>query len=1140
MKTKKILSGILFCLLFLSLSLFFCLSAKTEAAEAFGEKVITFEIENDKDYFVKALGASKEWSVKEGKFYSDSWAKTALNIAVPTAGEKYISLDFCVQNDAFFLVGFLKDVNAANHGVDYSLVFNPTNKSTYVYRGSLSQTTWQASAAVNFCDGQEHNLVIKVKDGVISYAIDGTALYTDKVFDGYKTDGTEYIYLALESSTVTTSIDNVKFSKLAPSAEIAGSQSITFEIENDKDYFVKALGASKEWSVKEGKFRADSWAKTALNIAVPTAGEKYISLDFCVQNDAYFLVGFLKDVNAANHDVDYSLVFNPSNKSTYVYRGSLSQATWQASAAVNFCDGQEHNLVIKVKDGVISYAIDGTALYTDKVFDGYKTDGTEYIYLALESSTVTTSIDNVEFCGENPAEYKVDFEMTGASIRLYGETGMRFQTVVSKNDKIEIVREGTLIMPQRLLNEELTLFTADVLDIPAKNYYYGDEASATHCFTGVLTKIPESRYNEDITARAYVVYKRLNSDIEVVSYSAAVTRSVSYVAERALESGECTERERQLLKGILAKASGDITLEDFDEYAPDYAFTGEVRVSTEKVASDMGNGLRVTPLSAGKKHSVTVNFGKTDRSNKSYLRIFMRNSGLSALDFSLTGINESDFDIRPVITDKEGKTADSVFAGFEGYLAWEIPEGVTELSSVTFGGNAGEEYIYYTLDSIVLTDNVYGNLFEAQKTIVQQKRQIENILDAALYKKVQTKEETEYSPSSLAGYEHIKAITYDGISFGNGRTKVFAYVGFPLGASKDSPVPAMVLVHGGGGHPYLQWVKAWNDRGYAAIAMETTGCFPKKGNVCINESDNDNFVYGLGSNPDFQEDGYVDSLRREFPVSYAEIDKHWAIYGLTCVEYAHNILRADERVDSEKIGITGVSWGGVTASLAIGYDTRYAFAVPVYGTAYLGGEMHSFDKFGNEYVHALWAAEDRLDNFKNPVMWWAYNDDNNFAVPAYVNSYVHSVRNNEKDVLVMLGNWSHSHGSVFYYENEYSAVFADSVVKGGAGFVRFGNQPSGGEINCALVVPEGAVVTGATVYYITEKMTYTVFDKFGWGNAYPFLTQTWQTSSTAVTVTEDGRLTGSIPEDVKGYYVNVEFSIGGVNSQVSSVFTEII
>ena len=67
-----------------------------------------------------------------------------------------------------------------------------------------------------------------------------------------------------------------------------------------------------------------------------------------------------------------------------------------------------------------------------------------------------------------------------------------------------------------------------------------------------------------------------------------------------------------------------------------------------------------------------------------------------------------------------------------------------------------------------------------------------------------------------------------------------------------------------------------------------------------------------------------------------------------------------------------------------------------------------------------------------------------------------------------------------------------------------------------------------------------MFDKFGWGNAYPFLTQTWQTSSTAVTVTEDGRLTGSIPEDVKGYYVNVEFSIGGVNSQVSSVFTEII
>lgn len=429
--------------------------------------------------------------------------------------------------------------------------------------------------------------------------------------------------------------------------------------------------------------------------------------------------------------------------------------------------------------------------------------------------------------------------------------------------------------------------------------------------------------------------------------------------------------------------------------------------------------------------------------------------------------------------------------------------------------------------------------FCEEKDIIRQREQIESILNSALYKEVAVKEISSYNPLSLKGYEHIKAITYDGITIGTNKTKVFAYVGFPKQASKAAPVPAIVLVHGGGGHPYLKWVKAWNDRGYAAIAMETTGYFPKKGEFCISECDNGNFVYGLDSNSDFAETGYVDCPDRLFPTSYAEIDKHWAIYGLVTVEYAHNILRQDERVDNDKIGITGISWGGVTASLAIGYDTRYAFAVPVYGTAYLGGKLHSFGDFGNEYVHALWGAENRLDNFKNPVMWWAYNDDNNFSVPAYVDSYRQSVRNNDKDVLVMLGGWEHSHEAVFSLEDKYSMAFADSIVKGSVGFVRFSEQPNGRNMNCKVNIPVGATVKGANLYYITEKMSYAVFDKFGWGHSYTFLAQNWQISATAITVKDNGTVIGKIPPEAKGYYINVVFSVGETETQVSSVFVEI-
>ena len=58
-------------------------------------------------------------------------------------------------------------------------------------------------------------------------------------------------------------------------------------------------------------------------------------------------------------------------------------------------------------------------------------------------------------------------------------------------------------------------------------------------------------------------------------------------------------------------------------------------------------------------------------------------------------------------------------------------------------------------------------------------------------------------------------------------TRVFAWWGLPRGASAQRKVPAMVLVHGGGGTAFARWVKTWNDRGYAAIAMDTCGKIPQ-------------------------------------------------------------------------------------------------------------------------------------------------------------------------------------------------------------------------------------------------------------------------------------------------------------------------
>ncbi len=87
----------------------------------------------------------------------------------------------------------------------------------------------------------------------------------------------------------------------------------------------------------------------------------------------------------------------------------------------------------------------------------------------------------------------------------------------------------------------------------------------------------------------------------------------------------------------------------------------------------------------------------------------------------------------------------------------------------------------------------------------------------------------QFDPSGNKGgicFDGIKALTYQGADYMGQKTKVFAHIGFPKNIK--APIPAVVLVHGGGGHPEHVWIKKWNAKGYAAISMDTTGFFPTK------------------------------------------------------------------------------------------------------------------------------------------------------------------------------------------------------------------------------------------------------------------------------------------------------------------------
>jgi len=68
----------------------------------------------------------------------------------------------------------------------------------------------------------------------------------------------------------------------------------------------------------------------------------------------------------------------------------------------------------------------------------------------------------------------------------------------------------------------------------------------------------------------------------------------------------------------------------------------------------------------------------------------------------------------------------------------------------------------------------------------------------------------------------VEALFYEGEPYRGHATRIFAWYGEPP-ESAGAKVPAMVLVHGGGGTAFAEWVRLWNSRDYAALAMDTCG-----------------------------------------------------------------------------------------------------------------------------------------------------------------------------------------------------------------------------------------------------------------------------------------------------------------------------
>ncbi len=277
-----------------------------------------------------------------------------------------------------------------------------------------------------------------------------------------------------------------------------------------------------------------------------------------------------------------------------------------------------------------------------------------------------------------------------------------------------------------------------------------------------------------------------------------------------------------------------------------------------------------------------------------------------------------------------------------------------------------------------------------------------------------------FPAENVPAVEGVKAVFFEGLAYQGKPTRVFAYYGFPSASVEgESPakVPGVVLIHGGGGTAFANWVKLWNDRGYAAIAMDLCGCVPVG-------------TYGKWER---HPEGGPPGWDASFDQIDGPLEDKWQMHAVSAVALANSLLRSFPEVDADRVGVTGISWGGYLTCIVVGVDTRFRAAVPVYGCGFLGDNsawLPAFERLGKE------KAQKWLDQWdpsvylrresKIPMLW--VNGTNDFAYP--MDSWLRSGRLHNPSKLCLRIRMPHGHGVAGENPEEIHA-FMNAILKAG-------------------------------------------------------------------------------------------------------------
>lgn len=334
----------------------------------------------------------------------------------------------------------------------------------------------------------------------------------------------------------------------------------------------------------------------------------------------------------------------------------------------------------------------------------------------------------------------------------------------------------------------------------------------------------------------------------------------------------------------------------------------------------------------------------------------------------------------------------------------------------------------------------------------------------------------------------VQALYYDTLPWKGNSTRTFAWIGFPERRS-DEKVPAVVLVHGGGGTAFADWVRLWTGRGYAAIAMDLCGC--------VSGGEHSNRPRHEQGGPP----GYGGWDQMDDPV-----EDQWTFHAVADVILACSLLSARPEVDPNRIGLTGISWGGFVTCIVAGLDARFRFAVPVYGCGCYGeaeNRRELFEQLGPERTSSWinhWDPANYLTDAHLPMLW--INGTNDFAFPLNAHQLSYRLAPGPRTLSIPV-RMPHAHGPGQSPVEIHA--FAESILRDGLSLPRI--------LSCREHDGSAQITWESAVPITRVELNCT-------RDGGPWIDRLWETSTV---LTEQNRNEQSVrlPADVRAYYFSL-------------------